>query len=147
MEYLLNKAKLLWVIDEVTECPDDVKESPDFKRLFRLIMKSGNPDFKLFQMKWKRDNQSAIRVLKVHCDPTHAEQVEIMKREGKTAFQIWDEFEKNYNWTDPTQQSSNWEKLISLKVPADATPAESKKLTDEFLQLQHKLTATKIDFA
>ena len=51
MEYLLNKAKLLWVIDEVTECPDDVKESPDFKRLFHLIMKSGNLDFKLFQMK------------------------------------------------------------------------------------------------
>ena len=56
-----------------------------------------------------------------------------MKREGKTVFQIWDELEKNYNQTNPTQQSSNWEKLILLKFPADATPAESKKLIDEFL--------------
>ena len=147
MAHLLDKENLRWVIKGMTKNPEGVEgldQTEDWKAYYRVhITTSGNPHFATFKLAWKETNGKAIRLLMAYSDGTRAKEIERMETDGKTAAEIWTALETKYNKKDTNRQSKDWQKIMGLVIPKNASHQGALKVWDELQQVAHRIQMNK----
>ncbi|RPA70880.1 hypothetical protein BJ508DRAFT_336681 [Ascobolus immersus RN42] len=149
--YLLGKENILWVIEDVKVEPTETAGAAGYdadwatKQIVYCPGAGQKGTFPAYLMRWKAACGKVIRTIMAYSDATRMQEIQAMNQRNDTASMIWEAIKAKYDKTDANEQSANWEALMALRIPEKASHDECKKISDEFMRLQHKIIQSRVD--